>query len=296
MGWWGRTETVGKGRAASESVERALPAHLAAMLARLERTAEEDIALARWLIKHGDFAAALRHLAPPIAADPEKLEWLEVIDDWIATAGPDAIDHFPPEGECSVGENILRAYVLAAREEFLPALAALQAVQTADPQARCLDVWGLAWLDSDKVLRSIPRQQLDDMLAQIPVRYPEFRELRAAEREPLLRLLRVLQRFAKLCEPNAAELILRSQCLRKVGQYDEAYNLARQVYLQEPGYASSVTLAMVLRVGGHTQKAVNAFQVALRHRPHDVPVLIELGDIQFDAERWQDAAHWYEWP
>ena len=294
MGWWQRKDDLSKSGSPGDAQVHDYPPPIAAAMAKSERSPAEDVAIARFFLKRKDLRLALHYLSLAIALEPGKLEWIEALDDWIAAAGEDVMQYFPPQDPQFTADSSVHAYVLAVQGEFQPALAILSAVLAARPAGAYLEAWVFDWLASDEVLLAVDPELIGTVLAARLLHYPEHGELPKAQREYVKQALAILDRCAAKRGPDLSHEVLRSALLRKLGRFQEAYEVARQAHAKEPSYATAIPLAVVLRSAGHTEKAVAAYQTALRDRPDDVAVRLDLGDLYLADERWKESLHWYE--
>src|SRR5262249_19110501 len=78
--------------------------------------------------------------------------------------------------------------------------------------------------------------------------------------------------------------VLMTICLRQLGRYEQAYELARQLRREQPSNLLVLfSLGLCARHLDRTDEALEAFQEVLKYRPNDADTLLEMAHL-YDAK------------
>jgi tetratricopeptide (TPR) repeat protein len=241
-------------------------------------------------LKHG-----AGHLANLLSYDPGNPEWVELLEKYLAAAGPDPEALIPRGDKLYFSTEAMRAYIWHKKGRLHDAVDLLTQVVQAKTDARYLEAWALNWLEPAAAVESLPEQLGLRLFAQALNRFPEARQSPLPRLREVRRWARLGERFArKYPGGGGAALMLRAGLLRKAGLFDEAEAVVRATLDRSPDWHSATALGLILRQKGDTQAAEKAFQSALRLDPTDVSARLEAGDMFFEREQWQPALRWYE--
>jgi tetratricopeptide (TPR) repeat protein len=234
------------------------------------------------------------HLANLLTYDPAQPEWLDLLEQYLAAAGPDPESLIPRGDKLYYGTEAVRAYIWHRRGRLADAVDLLTQVTKAKPDARYLEAWALDWLEPPGAVEGLPEELALRLFAGVLGRFPE------ARRSPLPRL-REVRRWAELSErvarvrPGAGvAVMLRGGLLRKAGRFDDAAAVVRAALDRAPDWHSATALGLILREKGDVPAAEDAFRKALRLDPTDVSARLEAGDMRLDHGDFQSALRWYE--
>ncbi|MBZ0287046.1 MAG: tetratricopeptide repeat protein, partial [Anaerolineae bacterium] len=82
--------------------------------------------------------------------------------------------------------------------------------------------------------------------------------------------------------------------LRKMGRIDEAITVGKNAYAVTPDYMPAAFLAGSYKDSGNVKAAVEMFQKALTHKPDDVYVRLDLGDILCKDGQYEAGLAYYQ--
>jgi tetratricopeptide (TPR) repeat protein len=253
-----------------------------------------------WFVARGelemnrDLMHGAGHLANLLTYDPGNPEWMELLEKYLAAAGPNPESLFPRGDKLYYGTEALRAYVWHKQGRQNDAIDLLVNVTRAKGDARYLEAWGLNWLEPPGAMEAVPEQLGLLLFSLVLGRFPE------AKLSPLPRL-REMQRWARLSERffrahpgESMAAMLRAGLLRKAGFFDDALSVARAALDRSPNWHAATALGLTLREKGDYLEAEKAFQQALQLDPDDVSARLEAADTFFERQQWQPALKWYD--
>jgi tetratricopeptide (TPR) repeat protein len=240
-------------------------------------------------LKHG-----ASHLANLIAYDPANPEWLELLEKYLAAAGPDPEALIPRGDKLYYSTEGMRAYIWHKQGRLADAIDLLVNVVRAKTDSRYLEAWGLNWLEPPGAVESLPQRLGLFLFSSVLNRFPEARLAPLPQLRQTQRWARLSERFADKYPPEPAAIMLRAGLLRKAGLFDEAETILRADLAHSPNWHSATALGLILRAKGDCAEAEKAFQWALQLDPEDVTARLEAGDMFFERQQWQPALGWYE--
>lgn len=288
----------------------------------------EHAEIARDALQAGDFKRSIYHLGLALASDPACDEWLALLDQWIATIGPHALDlvplndkqHFATlqasqslmnRGSTSahrmevtpiVGKNYhakvaVHAYILASQGRMKEAVALLLQLSQVKPEIPYV-LWLPRWQDQPAFTDALEPEKVAPIVVQLMKKYPGtyvFSERGRAEISHYLPLLR--ETYTALSNEQTSERFLSTafvyaMALRKAGSFEEAARIARA--LPGTSYQALVALAMAEGALGNLEAGVAAYQQALILQPHDVAVRNDLGTLLLTQGKLAEALAFYE--
>jgi tetratricopeptide (TPR) repeat protein len=255
-----------------------------------EPTPDEDIARARAALAKGEFAHAALHVGYALCDDPTRQEWLALLDQIIAAApGPLALA--PPDAGEEYALTALRAYLQAKQGRTADALEGLLRIIPDIPDVPYLD-WAVVWLDRPGGA-GLPRSSLLHFFRRLLERWDEPAGPVRAGRPTLERLPEFIQVLRRTREPDADLLFLVASVLRRLGRLDAALDAAREAARVQPGYNSAVAVALAHRGRGEADLALSQYEAALRFRPGDVAVRLDMADLSWEQGRTEEAERLY---
>jgi tetratricopeptide (TPR) repeat protein len=289
----------------------------------------EHAELARNALQAGDFKRSIYHLGLALASDPTYDEWLALLDQWIATRGPDALDLVPLNDEQyfatlqasqslmsmgntpthrmevtpSVGKNYhakvaVHAYILAAQGKVKDAVALLLELMQVKSEIPYI-LWLPRWQDQPGFADALEPGKVASAAMGIMQKHPGtyvFSEQGRAEINLYLPLLRNTYTAAltngQMNEGAHQATFMYAMALRKTGSFEEAVGVARA--LPEPSYQTLVALAMAEEASGNLDASIAAYRQALTLQPNDVPVRNDLGMLFLKQGKLTEALAFYE--
>jgi tetratricopeptide (TPR) repeat protein len=293
MSWWQRL--TGKPRGVFGSAAPAKGGCDHGSITLRQGTAEFE-----WFVARGelettkDLRHGAGHLANLLTYDPGQPEWVELLGQYLAAAGPDPESLIPRGDKLYYGTEAVRAYIWQKQGRLADAVDLLVQVTRAKPDARYLEAWALGWLEPPGAVEGLPEELAQRLFAGVLGRFPE------ARRSPLPRL-REVRRWAELSErvarvrpPVGVAVMLRGGLLRKAGRFDDAVAVVRATLDRAPDWHSATALGLILREKGDVTAAEDAFRTALRLDPTDISARLEAGDMRLDCGDFEPALRWYE--
>ena len=287
----------------------------------------EHADIAREALQAGDLQRAVYHLALALASDPEREEWLTLLDQWIAAAGPRALERVPlydkeyfttlqasqhmmrisnrPDHRVEVipivgkhyhAKVAIHAFLLVAQGKIQEGVALLLQLIQVRPDIPYI-TWLTRWqhlpgfvdaLDPAKVVAiAVPNLQ----------KYPGSYVFSEEARQELGRYLPLLRAcYLALRQNPADERFLTaafsySAMLRKTGAFEEAANVARTL---PASYQTRVSLAMAEEALGNLDASIAAYREALSFDPNDVAVRNDLATLYLVQGKLAEALALYE--
>jgi tetratricopeptide (TPR) repeat protein len=234
------------------------------------------------------------HLANLLSFDPGRPEWVELLENYLAAAGPDPEALIPRADKLYYSTEAMRAYIWQKRGQLEEAIDLLVQVTQAKTEARYLEAWALGWLEPAGAVEYLTEPLGLRLFALVLNRFPEAHQM------PLPRL-REVQRWARLCERfttahpgGGMNLMIRVGLLRRAALFEQAEQIARSALDRAPDWHTATALGLVLRHKGDSAGAEEAFRLALKLDPTDNSARLEAGDMYFLKEQWEPALRWYE--
>jgi tetratricopeptide (TPR) repeat protein len=298
MSWWKKLTNTARGvfgAATPESDSGGGGCHHENAIHLRQGTAEFEWFIARAELettKNLEHGAS--HLANLLSYDPGNPEWIELLERYLAEAGPNPERLIPRGDKLYYSTEAMRAYIWHKQGRLADAVDLLSNVVRNKTDARYLEAWALGWLEPSGAAESLPAQASMMLFAVTLNRFPE------ARMSPLSQL-RQIQRWARLCERCAAQwpkggmgAMMRAGLLRKAGMFDEALAVVRPALQKAPDWHLATALGLIFRAKGDCPEADRAFRKALELDPSDNSARLEAGDMYFERQQWQPALMWYE--
>ncbi|MEO7092670.1 MAG: tetratricopeptide repeat protein [Polyangiales bacterium] len=252
-------------------------------------TPEQELAIAGEALDQGDLGHAMQHVAGALASGPLAPEAgglleriLEVADDPLALV--------PFTHGTSFAIVAVRAYVLAKRGRFSEALELLFQVAAVHPEIPYL-AWADEWLKAPGAGASVDPASLANHVGRWVV------DLEGDDDAGRSAIVCGLPAVAQLAAAHPQSVDLRYwhvAALRKLSRWDDALATARTLYEEHSTWRSALAVAMVLKMKGDLDDAVDMFQKAIGHRPDDLGCRLDLGDMLCGGQRFDEGLRWYQ--
>jgi tetratricopeptide (TPR) repeat protein len=288
----------------------------------------EHAEIARSALRAGDLRRSIYHLGLALTSDPAREEWLALLDQWIAAAGPRALDLVPlyddqyfttlqaaqfmmrqgntpthrMEVTPLVGKNYharvaVHASILASQGKMKEAVNLLLQLIEVKPEIPYA-LWLPRWQSRAGFAEALEPEKIVPLTLRVMQKYSGtyvFSEQGRAEINSYLPLLR--EAYTALSKEQGSEKFLTtayvySMALRKTGAFEEAARISRA--LPATSYQAQVALAMVEDALGNTDASIAAYQRALAVEPNDVAVRNDLGLLFLAQGKLVEALAFFE--
>jgi len=287
----------------------------------------EHAELARDALQAGDLRRSIYHLALALAGDPEHEEWLALLDQWIAAAGPRALELVPlydkeyfttlqasqrlmqtgntpghrMEVIPIVGKNYhakvaVHAYILVAQSRIKEGVTLLLQLMQVKPEIPYI-TWLTRWQNRPDFVDALDPTKVAAIAVQNMQKYPGSYLFSEEAREELSRLLPLLRAsYLALAQQPADERFLTiaftyAAVLRKTGAFEEAAGVARTLPVS---YQTRVSLATAEEALGNLEASIAAYREVLAFEPNDVAVRNDLGALYLNQGKLAEALALYE--
>jgi tetratricopeptide (TPR) repeat protein len=293
MSWWQRLLRKTRGTAGAAGSQGPGACDHGAIALR-QGTADFEWFVARGELEMGrNLEHGASHLANLLTYDPGNPEWVELLERYLAAAGPDPESLIPRGDKLYFGTEAVRAYIWQKQERLADAIQLLVDATAAKPDARYLEAWGLGWLEPPGAVESLPPPLGLRVFSTALGRLPEARQSPAPKLRQAQRWARLCERFVRVHPGDGVTLMLKAGLLRKAGRYDDAESAVRPAVDGAPDWHTSTALGLILREKGDPDGAADAFRLALDLDPADLSARLEAGDTYLEVGRWQAALEWY---
>jgi len=219
----------------------------------------------------GDLAHAAVHIGFALCAEPDRPEWLALLDRLVDEA-PDPLALVPfQDGEGSFLDAALRGHVLHRLGRIDEALDLLFAAAEARPDIPFL-VWAPGWVSTPAAAASVDIDLVSSFLAERLRRHPEEP---VADEEGIEELSDALPLARALFDAGRREplfVFLTAAINRKLGRAAEALRVAEEAYGAAPCYLTALALAYAHESLGREERAQEFFARALELEPDRAPV------------------------
>jgi tetratricopeptide (TPR) repeat protein len=294
MSWWDKLTTKTRGVFGSAAAPRGSGCDHGAITLRQE-TAEFE-----WFVARGelevtkDLRHGAGHLANLLTYDPGEPEWVELLEQYLAAAGPDPESLIPRGDKLFYGTEAVRAYIWQKQGRLADAVDLLVQVTNAKPDSRYLEAWALGWLEPPGAIEGLSEELGLRLFGTVLNRFQEARRLPLPRLRGMQRWAALSDRFSRVRPPKGVAVMLRAGILRKAGRFDDAAAVVQAALDRAPDWHSATALGLILREKGDIPGAEDAFRAALRLDSTDVSAMLEAGDMRLDHGDFQSALRWYE--
>jgi tetratricopeptide (TPR) repeat protein len=255
--------------------------------------AERMAEVARTCLARGDLQRGIQAIALAVAVDPGRADWRQTLDHYMDAVVRDEGALLPDLASPWFLFNPLRAYLAMRRGRLSEELIYITGVVSSYPQRQYLEHWVLPWLDT-RSMRELGAPGLHGLFATLLRRYPEADQLTEQQKKYLQSALRQMRRAERLLGFDEKLLVLRLMALGKLGRFAMVVREAKAAHEAHPGWHTAVAVANALRRSGRPLEAVPYFRLASRYDAQDVSALLEIGDIYLIAGQWKPAINAYQ--
>lgn len=258
-------------------------------------TAEFEYFISRAeLIQNGNLQHGLEHVAELLKFDPERREWLALLETYLSKIeNPASI--FDAKGKDRYfAFEAVRAYILAKDGKIEEAVGLLLAVDNVKPDIPYIGCWGIDWLNSEDAFQTVNKDVYLQVLLNGLRVFGEFTKNGARELRYLEKYNDLFSKYHKMFHADLFSLMGQAGLLRKAGKFDEAIKIARTSVEQYGDWHSLIALGLGLRAKGEQPEAEEYLKKAYELAPdEDVSPLLEIADMYFNSENWPLALEWY---
>jgi tetratricopeptide (TPR) repeat protein len=291
MGWWAKIMGGGKRKSAdrdgllrkAKSLQNGSPEYHR-FVAQQELQRGEDL------------PRGARHLARLLSAAAADIESLQLAEQYFQADSDNPMELLPESqaGDTCFEEEALRAWLLARGGRLQEAVELLVALVNAKQDACYLEAWVLDWLEVPGAAESLPGPTMLKLMLLVSQQYPEWRFVTADQQRFLDRYVNVMRRWNVTEDQAEVAKMTQIELLRKAGRFPEALRTAEQFVRDHPGWHAHMSEALVRREMGQVDAATAAFQRAIDCRPDELAARLEVADMFFDREQWDEACRWYQ--
>jgi tetratricopeptide (TPR) repeat protein len=150
----------------------------------------------------------------------------------------------------------------------------------------------LANLDQ-RLSRSGPNKVVADIGRHVQG-FPENAALTAEQQSLLEEAAKAIKRIHRKHGRSEESFVVELMTLGKLGRFGEAVRRARAAFAADPTWMTAIAAGNALRRAGQLPAAVEMFSAAAELDHEDVTALLEVGDIELEAGRIEQALAAYE--
>ncbi|MBN1947057.1 MAG: tetratricopeptide repeat protein [Bradymonadales bacterium] len=255
------------------------------------RTAEEDF-------RRGNLAQAVYGLGMVLSTNPQNGSWRIMLNRICEQMGPDAPTLVPAE---QVGTDpvkaAIRAYLLASVERYEQAIELLLQAAASRPDIPYL-LWAVEWLRRPGVSHGLPFEFIFTSVLGGIARFTADLPSPLAEEDPRRKTVKAAADTLGLLRnvhPMAPHLLISSVLvLRRLAEWEDAIELAKQAIQLLPGWETTAGLAAVYCDAGLEDRALVTYQEAIGIDPDQIAPYLDTGDTYLKTERYQAAINAFQ--
>lgn len=254
-------------------------------------TPEDDITQAREALAEGDLQQAAHHVAAALGVDPNRREWLQLLDQVIETAVV-PLELFPIDETpvyCTVAAH---AYVLARQGSYREAIDLLLQTIHVRPDVAYVN-WAIRWLQQAPA-GSVDMERLGWFVSSLAQNVPALMSRDEGGKATLDRMAKFIQVVRQSHRPDGRFLAVSVSLLRRLGYRDEALELAKEAYAGEPGFHTAIAVAVAHETRKELEPALAAYRDALRFQPDDLSVRLSMADLLWAHDKFDEAQKLYD--
>jgi tetratricopeptide (TPR) repeat protein len=262
------------------------------MASRDDPSPDDPLDAAREALENENLPAAVRHVASALGEDPNRSEALAVLDEIIAAAA-DPLDLIPDDDlPTPSGLAAVHAYILADQGRVADAIDKLLGVIGSRPDVLYID-WVLGWLARPEAAGRLDIDKLAAFVGNLLEQLPALTAPHGGGRDTLARMPLFIQLVRRTQPADGHFLAVGAALLCRLGNLDEALQLAREAYTRDPGSHTASALASTHAARNELDQALQAFRDALTHEPGDASARVSMADLLVHHGRMQEAQDLY---
>lgn len=259
---------------------------------QVELTPEDNVKSARNAFAKGQLSRAIFHLSSALCTNPQNPDWLNLLHQIIETAD-DPLQLVPFKQDIYFALLAIRAYILAYRSHYNEAVYWLARVLQILDEPIYLP-WICDWFALPDVATTLTLETRTLFLQTLLAKFPGDRIDNPSIRTDLERLTLTLSQLRQAAPDDEMLAFSHIALLRKLGHLDEALELAQNNYEVLPCWKTAVSLALVYRTLGDSDRALAAYENALKFDAEDISVLLDMADLFCDTGRFEAGIAYYQ--
>jgi len=254
-------------------------------------TPDQEIDIAEKALAKGDLKHAAYHVGCALVNDPNKPEWLVLLDK-IAAASPKPLDLAPLADRNFIGTIAVRSYLLASLSRWSEALDLLLQVASQAPDIGFLK-WAIDWVKLPAAAGKIDAGPIVGFCGRIVDRIPELRSDEASRVQTLDRIPVLIEEVVRTQTVDGPSFFAFIVTLKRLGCFDLMQTLAVEAHAKSPNYHTANAMASAARAAGDVDKAIAMYREALTFDNYDLLVRLDIGDLLLETGRYTDAGSVY---
>ncbi|MGK7925639.1 MAG: tetratricopeptide repeat protein [Spirulina sp.] len=259
---------------------------------QIELTPEDNVKSARNALAKGQLSRATFHLSSALSVDPENADWLNLLHQIIETAD-DPLKLVPLKQDVYFALLAVRAYILAYLSHYNEAVYWLSQVTQVLAQPIYLP-WFADWLSLPEAATALTPETRTLFLQTLLGKFPGDRIENETTRQHLDRITEAISQLRQIAPDDEMLAFSHIALLRKLGYLEEALELAQNNYETLPCWKTAVSLALVYRARGETDRAIQTYQNALAYDSNDLTALLDIADLYCDSGRFEEGITYYQ--
>ncbi len=260
-----------------------------------EGTAEFEYFIVRAeLANNGNLQHGLEHAAELLKYDPERKEWLDLLEVYLEKVeNPKSVFKTKDQDKYFAYEAV-RAYILAKEGNITEAINILIAINNVKPDVPYISSWGIDWLSSAEAFESVNRDIYLTVLLNGLRIFGEFTNNTARYLRHLSCYNKLFEKYHEKFDADQFSLMGQAGLLRKAGQFEAAYKIAKAAHEKYGDWHSLIALGLILREDGDYTEAEDYLKKAYELAPDEgVSPFLEIADMYFNRQDWPLALEWY---
>lgn len=252
---------------------------------------DDEFRTAQKAFREGELRHAVYHLSWALSKDPQRREWLALLDQIIA-ASNQPFWLVPLQKGIDFANAAVAAYIYAKSGNIERALQIMIEIYQVSPQASYLP-WVGEWLSNLEAVTSVSSSTMMMVVSALISRNPGD-HIDETTKHHFARMLPALAQ-SRTNNPHVGELAaLHASLLRKLGQLDEAVAAAQAGYAASPNWLTAMQLGASYRAQGQIDEALTAYRNAIAHKPDDDSVRLDAADMLCQNGRIADGVRFYK--
>ncbi|MBP0019748.1 MAG: tetratricopeptide repeat protein [Cyanobacteria bacterium SBLK] len=259
---------------------------------QVELTPEDNVKSARRALAQGQLSRAIFHLSSALSTEPQNPNWLDLLHQIIETA-EDPFQLVPLKQDVYFALLAVRAYILAYRSHYNEAIYWLARVLQILDEPIYLP-WISDWFSRPDAAIALTPETRTLFLQALLAKFPGDRIDNPSIREDVERITFVLSQLRQIVPDDEMLAFSHIALLRKLGHLEEALELAQNNCEMLPCWKTAVSLALVYRTLGDSDRAIDAYENALKFDSEEISVLLDMADLFCDTGRFEEGIDYYQ--